>query len=692
MNKYLLEIGVEELPARFVEMAVEQLRYKSKKVLEEALIDFKDVIVYATPRRLTLIVDDIAASQKDIHKEVKGPSVKIAYDEENNPTKPLLGFMKSQNIELEDLFNREVKGQEYVFANINSIGKDTRELLKEIMPALIRDINFPKNMRWGGKNIRFARPIRWIMSIFNDEVVEFPLEAIPVSNITRGHRFLGSSNILVKNVDEYEKLLEENYVIVDQKKRRNIIEFESKKLAKSLGGEIREDKALLEELTYIVEYPTPIRGSIKEEYLILPDEVITTTMIDHLRYIPVYNDKKELLPYFITIRNGNSDYKEIVISGNERVLGARLEDAKFFYEDDISKPLDEYVKELKGLMFQDKLGNMYDKQNRNKVLANKIGLDLEVADETIKSLDRAIDISKADLVTKMVVEFTELQGVMGSIYAKLQGEKELVSQSIYEQYLPRNAEDELPKSTAGSILSMADKIDTISGLFAIGLIPTGSQDPFGLRRSCIGIINIIKNNNWEIYLDKIVGDALYEYVNSLGLTFDFESVKDSVIDFFKKRLKNMLEDLGYRYDIIDALINSDDKIHIVFKKAEELDKWFKEENRNEFVDAFTRINNLISNNSKDVKVSRDLFEKDIEEELYNKFLDIKSKNSDLLDKNNYTFAMDNLNILVEYIAKYFEDVMIMSNKEEVKENRLKMLSEIEEEVQKILSIEKIVTD
>ncbi len=532
MNNYLLEIGVEELPSRFVNMAIEQLNEKSKKLLQENEIGFEDVKVYATPRRLSLIVEGLDEKQKDIQKEVKGPSVKIAYDDDKKPTKPLLGFMKSQNITEDDLIIKELKGTDYVFANISSIGRKSQEILAEIMPSLIRDINFPKNMRWGGKNIRFARPIRWIVSLLNNEVVPFDFEGIPVGNKTKGHRFLGSSDITIDEVNNYEKLLEENYVILDQNKRREIIKYESTKIAKSLGGEIHENEDLLEELTFIVEYPTPIKGSIKEKYLSLPKEVVTTTMIDHLRFTPIYSQDGELLPYFITVRNGTKDYEDIVIAGNEKVLGARLEDAKFFYEDDISKPLEEYVENLKGVLFNDKLGSMLEKEKRDGVVAKKIAKSLSFADEAIEALDRVSHLSKADLTTKMVIEFTELQGVMGEIYALNSGEKEIVATAIREQYLPKFAGDELPKSSVGSIFSLADKIDTIVGLFAIGEIPTGSADPFALRRSAIGIINIIRNTGWKFNLNEAIESSLYEYINDLGLTFNHEEVINNIRRIF----------------------------------------------------------------------------------------------------------------------------------------------------------------
>ena len=688
MNNYLLEIGVEELPSRFVNMAIEQLYEKSKKLLIENEIAFEDVKVYATPRRLSLIIEGLDEKQKDIQKEVKGPSVKIAYDDDKKPTKPLLGFMKSQNISEDDLVIKELKGTDYVFANISSIGRKSSEILAEIMPSLIKDINFPKNMRWGGKNIRFARPIRWVVSLLNDEVVEFDFEGIPVGNKTKGHRFLGSSEIIIDEVNNYEKLLEDNYVILDQNKRREIIKYESTKIAKTLGGEIHENEDLLEELTFIVEYPTPIKGSIKEKYLSLPKEVVTTTMIDHLRFTPIYSQDGELLPYFITVRNGTKDYEDIVIAGNEKVLGARLEDAKFFYEDDISKTLEEYVENLKGVLFHDKLGSMLAKEKRDGVVAKKIAKSLSFADEAIDALDRVAHLSKADLTTKMVVEFTELQGVMGEIYAQNSGEKEIVATAIREQYLPKFAGDELPKSSVGSIFSLADKIDTIAGLFAIGEIPTGSADPFALRRSAIGIINIIRNNAWKFNLSEAIETSLYEYIKDLGLTFNHEEVIQNVSDFFFGRIKTMLQEEGIRYDIIDAVLIPRSEIQDIFAKAIELNQWFNED-RSKFVDAYNRINNL-TKNVDFTEVNEELLKEDEEKNLYNKFVEINEKFNDSLSLENYKEAMNVLNELVPSIDAFFDNVMVMAEDEKIRQNRLALINSIEENIQKILKIENIV--
>ena len=486
-------------------------------------------------------------------------------------------------------------------------------------------------MKWE-ENIRFARPIRWIVSIFNDTVVPLDLEGIKVGNITKGHRFLGSNSIEINSVDEYISKLEENFVIVDQTKRKEMIKYGSEKLVKEKGGNLLTDEELLDEVTNIVEYPTPIIGRIKEEYLRLPMDVVITPMKEHLRFFPVVNDKGRLLPYFITVRNGNEEYIETVIKGNEKVLGARLEDAKFFYYEDIKLPLEAYVDRLKNIVFQEKLGTLYDKTIRIQKLAKRIGDYLAVGEETQKNIERAAYLSKADLVTKMVDEFTELQGKMGMEYAKHSGENEIVSTAIFEQYLPRFAGDQLPTTTAGSILSIADKLDTIAGSFAIGIQPTGSQDPYGLRRQALGIINIILDKRLNISLGEIIDYALYMYVEENGLTFDYYNIKMEILDFFKGRIKNIFSDMGIRYDIIEGVISTGiDDVYDLKVRVDKLSEYLHREGLEEVLTTFNRVVNL-AQKAKGTEVKRDLLVEEEEIQLYETFNSIEEKVLYYLDK------------------------------------------------------------
>ncbi|MBU5313589.1 glycine--tRNA ligase subunit beta [Tissierella carlieri] len=688
-KNYLLEIGVEELPARFVGDALEQLQTNTSNFLKEERISYNSMKVYSTPRRLTLIVEGLEDKQEDLKETVKGPAKKIAFDSDGNPTKALLGFMRGQNIDIASIYVEEHNGIEYVYADVVKEGKEIEEILKGNIPNIIKSINFPKSMRWGGKNIRFARPIRWLVSLLDDKIVSFDLEGIEASNITKGHRFLGSNRIELNNVDEYVEALRKNFVIVDQEERKDIIKYGSERLAKEKGGNLQQDENLLDEVTNIVEYPTPMIGRIKEEYLSLPADVVITPMKEHLRFFPVLDDKKRLLPYFITVRNGNDDFIETVIKGNEKVLGARLEDARFFYMDDVKRPLESYVDDLQRIVFQEKLGTLYDKTKRVQNLGIKIGEYLEVGEETERNIERAGYLSKADLVTKMVSEFTELQGKMGMEYARCSEENEIVSLAIFEQYLPRFAGDELPTTTAGSVLSIADKMDTISGLFAIGIHPTGSQDPFGLRRQALGIINIILDKKLNLSINELVETALYFYVEVNGLAFDYNRVKDEIIEFFSGRIRNMFMDMGIRYDIVEAVISTNtDDIYDMKIRANKLNEWLKKEGLSEILSAFNRVANLAEKAISD-EVQRDLLTED-EIELYESFNNVEEKINSSIDKKEYDKALDQLVVLKEPIDKFFDKVMVMVDDEKIRNNRLGLLKKIYDTMLQICDLSKIV--
>jgi glycyl-tRNA synthetase beta chain len=689
-NKYLLEIGVEELPARFINTALEQLKNNTKKMLEEERIKYENIGLYATPRRLVLLVEGLNEKQDTLEQMVKGPAKRIAYDDNGNPTKALNGFMRGQGIEIEQTVIKEYNGEEYVYGNVIDDGKETTIVLSENMANIIKSIVFPKSMKWGGKNLRFARPIRWLVSIFNETIVPFDLEGIKASNRTKGHRFLGRNNIEIKSVDEYFDVLKENFCLVDQRKRKEIIKYGSEKLAKEKGGNVLFDEELLDEVTNIVEYPTPIIGRIKDEYLRLPKDVIITPMKEHLRYFPVVNDKNMLLPYFITVRNGNEEHIETVIKGNEKVLGARLEDAKFFYYEDIDRPLEDYVEDLKYTVFQEKLGTLYDKTIRIQKLAKKIGDYLEVGEETQKNIERAAYLSKADLVTKMVDEFTELQGKMGLEYAKHSGENEIVSTAIYEQYLPRFAGDQLPTTTAGSILSIADKLDTISGSFAIGIQPTGSQDPYGLRRQALGIINVILDKKLNLDLGDLIDFALYIYVEENGLVFDYKSVKLEILEFFYGRIKNMFSDMGIRYDIIDGVISTGiDDVYDLKLRADKLNEYLNKEGLTEVLATFNRVVNL-AEKAESGEVKRDLLVEDEEIELYDAFNNIEEKVLAWLDKKEYDKALEQFIVLREPVDNFFDNVMVMVEDENIRENRLNLLGKISETMLMICDLSKLV--
>ncbi|WP_108831936.1 glycine--tRNA ligase subunit beta [Aedoeadaptatus coli] len=682
-NIYLIEVGVEELPSSYIRNALNAFKDLVETALNEANLGFDHIDAYATPRRLSLMIHGIDDTQGDIEDWVKGPAKKIAYKEDGSVNKPLEGFMRSQNVTEADLEVRELKGNEYIYAHIHKAGEPAEVILAEIIPNAIHHIPFPKNMRWGGKNLRFARPIRWILSMMNDRVVPFDLEGITLSNVTRGHRFLGSSHIEIKDVREYEEALEKNFVILDQDKRKESILYQINHMAKSNGGEIRRDDDLLEELTFIVEYPTAVLGNVQEKFLSLPDVVITTPMREHLRYTPVYSPEGDLLPYFITIRNGNEDYADVVAEGNEKVLEARLEDARFFFDNDREKPLEDYVSQLGGIVFQEKLGTMADKTQRISDLVGRIGEILAVGDKTVESAKRACYLSKADLMTNMVQEFTELEGIIGSIYAKLDGEESVVSDAIREQYMPVASGADLPESTTGTIVSLADKFDTICGLFAIGEVPTGSQDPFALRRKAIGILRMINEKHWELSLSDCIDASLFSFVDSMGLVFDKEEVRKQILKFFRGRIDTMLDADGIRYDIIQALndIDGEDSLR-VFEKAQAMQNFFVDGDRKSFLEAVTRVENIASKNELKDKTIDEAILTEEERALYDKVLAVEAELDEAYRKRDDARYLALLDSLTDAIHLYFDRVMIMAEDEGLRNNRLALIQRIDALVQR----------
>ncbi|NMA86432.1 MAG: glycine--tRNA ligase subunit beta [Tissierellia bacterium] len=690
MNKYLLEIGVEELPARLIDNALEQLESNVKNLLGEERIKYENIISYATPRRLTLIVEDLSEKQETLELKVKGPTKKIAYDNEGNPSKALEGFMKGQKIDLSQIIIEEYNGEEYIYGNVVKPGKATELVLEESMANIIKSINFPKSMKWGGKNLRFARPIRWIVSIMNDKIVPFQLEGIKVGNITYGHRFLGEKYIELNSVDEYIDKLEANYCIVDQKKRKETIKYGSEKLAKEKGGNLLVEDSLLNEVSYLVEYPKPAIGKIKGEYLSLPRDVIITPMKEQLRFFPIVDDKGRLLPYFITVRNGNEEYLDVVVKGNEKVLGARLEDAKFFYEEDIKIPLEDYVEKLNYVVFQEKLGTLYDKTIRVQRLSKKIGDYLALGAETQKNLERAAYLSKADLVTNMVGEFSELQGKMGMEYGRESEENAIVSTAIFEQYLPRFSGDILPTTTAGAILSISDKLDTIAGSFAIGVQPTGSQDPYGLRRQALGIINIILDKKISLSLEEIIDFALYIYVDENNLVFNYEEVKSQILEFFNGRIKNMFMDMGIRYDIIDGVLSTDiDDIYDLKIRADKINDYLKQDGFEDVIMTFNRVANLAEKSS-NIEFKEELLIEEAEIKLYKVFIGIEEKVHQALNKKEYDKALDIFMELKGPVDNFFDEVMVMVEDESIRENRLALLAKVSDTMLLICDLSKLV--
>ena len=684
-NYFLLEVGVEELPSRFVESTLAQIKENLEKSLTENRVEFDDIETYATPRRLTFIINKISDNQADLEEEVKGPSKKIAVDADGNFTKPALGFMKSKGLAEGDVYFKQAGKEEYLFGTLKEEGKATAEVLKEIVPEAIKGVTFPKAMRWGGKNMKFARPIRWMVALLNDETLPIDLEGIIASNVTKGHRFLGAKEIEVNSIEEYFEALKNNYVVLDQNIRKETIKTQSEEVAKSLGGVVEIEDDLLEEITYLVEYPTAFYGEFDKDYVKLPKEVVTTPMKDHQRYFPVSKDGK-LLPYFIAVRNGGDNRLDLVKAGNEKVLEARLADALFFYKEDIKKPLESFVENLKTVVFQAKLGTVYDKTLRIEKLVEDI-VDTLDEKEILNDAMRAAKLCKADLVTNMVFEFTELQGVMGREYAKVCGENDAVAEAIFEHYLPRFAGDILPETKAGIALSIADKLDSIAGFFAIGIKPSGSQDPYALRRQALGILSILLDKKLDINLEKLVGDALDNYDN---LEFNKAEVVAQIMDFFTERVKNLFKDLGIRYDVIDAVLSSNlNSISDIHTRAVELNNWLQKEELVEMLTAFNRVSTLAQKAESD-KVDEALLKEDPEIKLNAGFKEIKSQVEGFLANKEYNKALDAFASIKPLVDNLFDNVMIMDKDEAIKANRLGLLKQIYDTMLTICDLSKIV--
>nr|WP_072536918.1 glycine--tRNA ligase subunit beta [Anaerococcus mediterraneensis] len=686
MHNYLLEIGVEEIPSAYVKNTKAQLGEKFKKLLDENKISFENIMVDSTPRRFAILIENAKENENVETKSVRGPSAKIAYDSEGNAQKPLLGFLKGQNASLDDVIIKEQKGESYIFIEKKLENKTLEDVLKENVYDLVKSISFPRSMRWGGKSIRWARPIRWFVSILDDKVLEFDAEGIEVGNVTKGHRTLGSDHIVIEKIADYERLLKENYVILKGKDRKDIILKGLNSLSNQVGGEYMKDEDLLEEVVNIVEYPTVLVGDIDPAYLALPTEVITTPMKDHQRYFPILDDKKKLLPYFCLVRNGDNYMSENVIEGNKKVLVARLEDAKFFYEIDAKKNLEEYTADLDRLVFFEGLGSMKDKTNRLVELATRYQQELSLGDDLTEDVKRAAKLSKADLVTKMVVEFTELQGTMGEIYAKNSGENQRVATAIREQYLPKSQKSEMPKSIVGIILSIADKMDSIVGLYAIEKYVTGSQDPFGLRRAALGIINIILENGIDVDLRKLISEALLVYTEINALSFDYDTSLEKSLSFIKDRLKNKLLDDGVRYDIVNAVVDTDfSNILKMSEKVKALSEFIEE--NDDSLSYFTRIINL-AKDSEASEISEDLLETDLEKDFYRQINSIE--NIGLVSAADYKKELENIQKTSIVGNDYLDNTMINVEDERVKNNRLAMLNLLAKRISQIFDISQIV--
>ena len=661
----LFEIGAEEIPAGFMPNILGQLKQLAETKLNDAHLPFESIATYGTPRRLALIVKGLADTSAEISERHKGPSASIAYDADGNATKAAIGFARGKGLDVADL----VVEDGYIYAETKTAGVPAKDIVTDMLPQLITGLNFPKSMHWGNLDAKFVRPVRWLVALLDEEVIPVEFATVKSGNVTRGHRFLGADEITIKNAASYVDTLKENFVMVDQDARRELISKQLHDIAASKNASIVWDDDLLEEINYLVEWPTALCGGFEESYLALPDAAIITPMKDHQRYFPLVDQDGKLLPMFLTVRNGSDHSIEVVQAGNERVLRARLDDAKFFFNEDRKKPLIDRQDGLTKIVFQESLGNLADKTERLLKLGRVFGEECGLHEDTVVVLERATELAKTDLTTGMVTEFTELQGVMGKEYALLDGESPEVAEAIFEQYLPRFAGDVLPQTEAGKVLSIIDKVDNIVATFSRGLIPTGSQDPYALRRQTIGILNILLSSEWNISLRPIF-KASMELLNVAN--DKQEELLNQVEEFFTLRLKNIFLDREVPHHVIDLLLSNNE---LSVADAEGLVNALlvnRIDENVELVQAYTRMYNLV----KDVEytgVNSDLLKEDAEKALFEAASKASETSIAAWEAGDYAAVVAVPATLVPIINQFFEDVMVMDKDEAIKANRLQLV-------------------
>lgn len=700
MEKLLFEIGTEEIPAKFMPGILKQLKELAAAKMQELRIPFEDITVYGTPRRMAFIADGVAETQADVVVEAKGPSVKIAYVS-GAPSKAAQGFARGQGVDVKDLVVRD----NYVYAVKHLAGQPVVELLPGLLMDILTSLSFPKTMRWADYEFRFVRPIRWMVALFGDQIIPVEICGVKSGKFSMGHRFMQQSlkaaaesqgllsaalskvgnkvysalagvkgAVEIPSAGDYKKVMYDNFVMVDQDERRALILQQIKDLAAQNGGEAEINADLLEEVNYLVEWPTALCGKFEEKFLSLPKECIITPMREHQRYFPVLDEDGNLLNKFITVRNGGSEHLDIVTHGNERVLRARLSDAEFFFNEDRATKLEDRLEKLKTVSFQEGLGNMYDKSERLVKMAEmlRFAINTPVDEEELR---RCALLCKTDLVTGMVIEFTELQGVMGREYALLDGEKPEVATGIFEHYLPRFAGDALPATTIGRIVGIGDKLDNICATFSRGLAPTGSQDPYALRRQALGVINILLDANYHISLAKIIAGTLYLLDIKPEET---GKLVPQIMEFFKQRLRNLLMDQGIRYDVIDAVFadkRNDDMVDLAVR-CKALADYVEAGNAEPLVQVSVRVSNLCKKIEKEVAISGALFKDESENKLHEVVAAVSKEIIPEIVLYDYAAVLKAGEKVIEPVNAFFDNVMVMDEDENVKNNRLAMLEEV----------------
>lgn len=670
---FLCEIGTEEIPAGYCAPAMEALQKAFGEKLHEKRIAYTDIDVCATPRRIALFVSGMADAQSEEEVEIKGPSTKAAYDAQGNPTKALDGFLKGNAVKREDVFTVRTDKGEYVYARKRMTAGRTEDILPSILDEVIKGLPFPKRMRWSDKSISFPRPISYFMILFNDRIVPFKMDGIASSNTTRGHYIRFNRMIRIDRIQEYESALKDNGVVINQHERKKIIKDELLKAAASIGGTLVHDEELVNTVTFLAESPYAVICEFDRDFLKIPDIVLITEMKEHQKYFAVRDKDGSLMPYFLVI--SNNPPTEYIRKGNERVITARFNDARFFFEEDRKTALYEKVESLKSVLFHKDLGSIFDKVERVKAVASVISDELGLDDAVRNKITRAATLCKADLNTAMVFEFTSLQGKIGKIYAMLDGEDPDVASAIDDHYKPRFQDDPLPSGIVSVALSLAEKIDNLLGSYSVGNIPKGSQDPYALRRQANAVVDLVLNTNLRLDMRRVLEKSAAHYTNG-------EALIDRILDFITARANTIFSEHGFRYDEIDACLSTGYyDFRELFLRAQSVHEFRKNTNFGEMLLSFKRMNNIVSafkqkNKDYSLTFNASLLQEEAERDLHAFFDSRRGEISGYIASNSYQKLFE---LLIEgkaIIDRFFDAVMVMVDNIQIRDNRLALLDAI----------------
>lgn len=672
MADLLLEVGTEEIPASYIDPALEALAQFAETSLKNLRLSHKTLHTWGTPRRLALMVEELPASQPDLDQEVLGPPEKVAFDPHGQPTKAALGFARTQGVAVEELRVIETPRGRYVAARKRQTGALTRDLLAQELPRWIIQIPFPKSMRWGESSLRFARPIHWILALLDRDVIPFSLESLQSGGTTRGHRFMSPGEATVDHPREYLEVCRTLYVIADPKERSEVIQQEAAGRARSLGGRLLEDPELLKTVTNLVEYPVVVAGSFQKEFLELPREVLITAMREHQKFFSIQAENGSLLPYFLNIANLRPSSLETIQKGNQRVLRARLSDARFFFQEDAKHSLQERLEKLSGIIFHAKLGTMMEKVERVRSLALALARKLEPS--WASQVDRAALLCKSDLTTEMVKEFPSLQGIMGMHYALLQGETKEVAEAIREHYLPAFAGDRIPSGPVGAMVALADKLDTVAGCFAAGDPPSGAGDPLGVRRAALGILRILLERGYRLDLAPVLRQALELVARKVGEVSN--ETLEEILAFFKVRLENLWISQGHDGAAVQAILGSAlEDLPQGLAKLEAMEKFMQEENFTDLALSFKRVLNIVGEHLPG-EVDPSLFSEPEERELLELVCWAESKLPERMEKSQHLEALQDLAAQRKKLDGFFDAVLVNDPDPRLKLNRLNMLARL----------------